>query len=61
MCKTLTNAIAKGKRDMRKYLGTCGIMDIVLGIEYEYSLSEEETAILKNKLEAYDKKHLGLY
>lgn len=60
MSRTLTNAIAKGKRDMLKYLGTCSIMDIVLGIEYEYNLSSDETAILKDKLESYNSK-IGLY
>ncbi len=61
MSKTLTNAIAKGKREMMKFLGTCSIMDIVYGLEYEYDLSPEETEILKIKLENYDNEKLGLY
>lgn len=57
MSKTLINAIAKAKREMIKYEGSTGLLDIAYGIEWEYSLNKDELKILIEKMEEYNKTH----
>lgn len=58
MTRRLTNAVAKAKREMKRYdFNTMYIEDVVLGTGYEYNLSEEEINTLRNKVKAYVKKN----
>lgn len=59
MTRRLTNAVAKAKREMKRYdFNAMYIEDVVLGTGYEYDLSsEEEIDILRNKVKAYAEKN----
>lgn len=58
MTRRLTNAVAKAKREMKRYdFNGMYTEDVVLGTGYEYDLSEEEIDILRNKVKAYVEKN----
>lgn len=62
MTRRLTNAVAKAKREMKRYdFNAMYIEDVVLGTGYEYDLSEEEIDILRNKVKAYAEKTMKLF
>ena len=62
MERTLKNAIAKAKREMDKYMGRTGLLDIAYGIEWEYHLRPEETEVLIQKMRDYNEKECcGLF
>ena len=54
---TTRNAIAKAKRDMIKYEGSTGLLDIAYGIEWEYSLTKDELKVLIEKMKEFNKTH----
>lgn len=57
---TLRNAIANGKRHIKKYVDNdsrYSIEDLIDGLEYQYSLNEEEKQVLTDKLVRYEEKY----